>query len=212
MKPLVLLGLLAMLTANGADSAPASLVGDYDGGQMEMAAGLSLKADGRFEYGLSYGALDEEASGRWTADDRQVALTSDPVTPPKLAVIGQKVGPPQTLRITLSLPGQFNRQYFDAHILLADGQALEQQLGMDDTAIPFDPANPPVKVALGLDIFEVASPYYAIDPAKGYQIDFKFDPNDLGKVDFKGTPLRREGPDLMLDRYGRTIRFRRLKR
>ena len=212
MKPLVMLGLLAMLAANGADSHPASLVGDYDGGQMEMAAGLSLKADGRFDYGLSYGALDEEAHGRWSADDRQVLLTSDPVTPPRFSVTGQQPSPPRTLRITLALPGQLNRQYFDAHVRLADGHTLDQQLGMDDTAIPFDPGNPPVSIVLSLGVFDLASAPYAIDAAKGYQIDFRFDPNDLGKVDFRGAPLRREGVDLMFDRYGRTIRFHRVER
>ena len=56
-----------------------SLVGTYDGHQMEIAAGLELKADGRFRYSLSYGALDEEAAGKWTMSGDQVLLTSDPV-------------------------------------------------------------------------------------------------------------------------------------
>src|SRR5690606_6984101 len=45
-----------------ADQHPASLVGVYDGGQMEIAAGLKLGKDGQFQYGLSYGALDEMAA------------------------------------------------------------------------------------------------------------------------------------------------------
>lgn len=212
MKPTIMLGLLAMLMANGPDAAhPTSLVGDYDGGQMEMAASLSLKPDGRFDYGLSYGALDEEASGVWRADDAQVVLTSDPVTPPKFSVTGQQPAPPRMLRITLTLPTGLNRQYFDAHVRLADGQALDQQLGIDDTTIAFDPTNPPVAISLSLGIFDLASAPYGIAPAQGYQIDFRFDPNDLGKVDFRGTALRREGADLMLERYGRTIRFQRIK-
>jgi hypothetical protein len=43
------------------------LVGKYNGGQMELAAELDLTADGHFQYGLAYGALDEEAQGRWKA-------------------------------------------------------------------------------------------------------------------------------------------------
>src|SRR5689334_2473001 len=63
------LGLL--LTASPIVAGPvtaqlASLVGTYNGGQMEMVAGLQLRADGRFNYALSYGALDETATGRWT--------------------------------------------------------------------------------------------------------------------------------------------------
>ena len=65
--------LLAVTLAFAAPVArAASLVGTYDGGQMEIAAGLELKADGRFRYALSYGALDEEAA----ADGRRAATAS----------------------------------------------------------------------------------------------------------------------------------------
>ena len=45
--------LLLWLAASAVPLSPAaqSLVGVYDGHQMEMAVGIELKADGRFEYG-----------------------------------------------------------------------------------------------------------------------------------------------------------------
>ena len=52
-----------------------------------MAAMLDLGADGRFQYDLSYGALDEEARGKWEFDGSRVLLTSDPVAPPKFVVL-----------------------------------------------------------------------------------------------------------------------------
>lgn len=61
--------------AVAADSHPASLAGIYDGGQMEIAAGLELTKDGKFRYVLSYGALDEAAAGTWSAAGNSVALT-----------------------------------------------------------------------------------------------------------------------------------------
>ncbi|MDB5679174.1 hypothetical protein [Sphingomonas bacterium] len=210
LKALIMAGLIATAAAPTPDLHPAKLIGDYDGGQMEMAVGLSLKANGRFEYGLSYGALDEEAAGTWAANGNQVLLTSDPVTPPRFSVIGQKPAAAGALRITLDLPGQINRQLFDAHVLLADGRTVDQQLGDDGVSIPFAAGNPPVKIALSFDVFELASDPVTIDPARGYEIDFRFDPNDLGKVDFKATPLKRAGDDLLLERYGRSIRFRRV--
>lgn len=201
---------LALIAATAHDAHPARLVGDYDGGQMEMAAGLRLKADGQFEYGLSYGALDEEAAGSWTADDREVLLTSDPVTPPRFSLAGQKPAAAGVLRITLDMPGRINRQLFDAHILLADGRSVDQQLGEDATLVRFEPGNPPVKIALSFDVFGLASDPVTIDRAKGYGLDFRFEPNDLGKVDFRATPLKRAGNDLLLERYGRSITFRRV--
>jgi hypothetical protein len=48
-----------------------------------------------------------------------------------------------------------------------------------------------------------------IDPAKGYALRFGFEPNDLGKVDFRATALTIDHGDLLLDRFDRHIRFHR---
>jgi hypothetical protein len=58
--------LFLVIAATGSGPAAAqsgSLAGVYDGGQMEIAAALELRPDGRFNYALSYGALDEQATG-----------------------------------------------------------------------------------------------------------------------------------------------------
>jgi hypothetical protein len=60
---------LGAACADAAGCAPAdrSLAGHYYlQGVMEVGSELLLKADGRFEYMLAYGALDELASGCWT--------------------------------------------------------------------------------------------------------------------------------------------------
>ncbi len=82
------LGLILWIAAlAGPATAPTSdsLAGVYDGGQIELAAGLELKPDGRFRYALSYGALDEVAEGTWRADADRVVLTSDPFKAPQIA-------------------------------------------------------------------------------------------------------------------------------
>jgi hypothetical protein len=78
--------LLAAASAAPAGAQSTSLVGTYDGGQMEIAAGLELKADRHFRYALSYGALDEEAAGTWTVSGDQLLLTSAPVVPPRFVL------------------------------------------------------------------------------------------------------------------------------
>lgn len=209
-----LLGALALLVATPpADEAhPVALVGAYDGHQMEMAAGLELAADGRFRYALSYGALDEEAAGTWLADHGAVVLTSDPVTAPRIAMTGQTTGPSGELRITLDMPeGGMTRQLFEAEITFADGHVERQQLAEDDTVIAFPAGVPPTGIMLVLPMFDVVGERVTIEPAKGEQLRFRFAPNDLGKVDFRGTRLRQAGGELLLDRYGRTIHFRRVR-
>ena len=96
--PFFLLPAIALaMPALAADEHPASLVGAYDGGQMEMAAGLELTKDGKFRFGLSYGALDEAAAGTWSATADMVTLvvqqyaSNDPDSDGKFGVSVLKV-------------------------------------------------------------------------------------------------------------------------
>ena len=56
----------------------AGLVGHYYlSGMMETGSELLLKADGRFEWYISYGAVDQFARGRWGRDGKTVTLAAD---------------------------------------------------------------------------------------------------------------------------------------
>lgn len=209
-KPLLAILLLLTAAAPADPAHPAALVGEYDGHQMEMAAGLELKADGRFQYGLSYGALDEEAEGSWMADHGSVVLTSDHVTPPRFTLVEQRAGPPNELRIAIDVPHGMNPQYFDAVIIFADGHAAQEQLSEEEKVIPLANGAVPIRAMIVLSLFDLHGDWVAIDPARGNRLRFGFAANDLGKVDFRDATLRSEGGDLLLDRYGRTIRFHRI--
>jgi hypothetical protein len=94
---------------------------------MEMAAGLELKADGRFRYALSYGALDEEAAGKWAMSGDHVLLTSDPVMAPRFVLVSRVKGVDGTLRLSLDVPKGLSRQYFDAEITKTNGERQRAQ-------------------------------------------------------------------------------------
>jgi hypothetical protein len=75
----IVAAVVAALLPVGASAACApadpSLAGHYYlEGVMEVGSELLLKADGRFEYMLAYGALDELASGCWTRNGGVVTL------------------------------------------------------------------------------------------------------------------------------------------
>lgn len=55
----------------------AALVGNYDGGQTELAARLLLLEDRQFGFWLSYGALDEIARGHWSLQGEHLVLVVD---------------------------------------------------------------------------------------------------------------------------------------
>jgi hypothetical protein len=206
-KPLFATLLLFTAAASADPAHPAALVGEYDGHQMEMGAGLELKANGRFRYALSYGSIDEQANGSWVADHGMVVLTSDHVTPPRISLLDQKAGPAKELRVTLDVPHGVNPQLLDAVVTFADGHSAQQQLSDEETVIPFADGAAPTHIMLIFSMLEIRGAWIAIDPDKGYRLHFRFEPNDLGMVDFHGTALKEEGGELLLDRYGRTIRF-----
>ncbi len=206
--------LLLVAAATGAGPATAqsgSLAGVYDGGQMEIAAALELRSDGRFNYALSYGALDEQAAGRWTVSGDRVLLSSNPVVAPRVFLVSRGRGPEGILQLSLDVPRGVSRQYFDAMVTGGNGQTQKVQLSEEGLFMPFSRADPPTVVRLVLQIFRVASEPVKLDPSSGYAVQFRFEPNDIGKVDFRAEPLRIVNGDLVLGRHGRTLRFRRTR-
>ncbi len=197
----------------GADATRArarDMAGQYQGVAMEIAAALDLREDGRFDYGLSYGALDETASGRWRQEGERIVLDSDPFVPPSLLLASIE---PRTggLEILLDLPDGLSRQYFSAEIAFRNGEAQEFQLGDDGLTLDPNPANPPAALRLLLPLFELASDTVRLEDGEGWLVRMTFEPNDLGKADFADTSLDIEGETLLLERHGRRIRFERVK-
>ena len=190
----------------------ADLVGTYDGGQTDMAAGLELSADGRFRYGLSYGALDEQAEGTWTVERGQVLLTAAPVVPPRFVLLSQGAAPAGQLAVTLDLPEGMSRQYFHAEWRMSDGTMNGRQLNEEQEPFDLGPGERPVSVTLTLPIFDLGSEIVPLGEGEGHRVAFRFEPHDLGKAAFVRTPLLRESGDLILARFDTTIRFRRAKR
>ena len=77
------LGAAILLAAPGCATAeaPPQVAGLYQINQMEMAGGLELQPNGRFRYAFDYGAVSEEAEGKWTVEGNGVLLTTDPMPP-----------------------------------------------------------------------------------------------------------------------------------
>jgi hypothetical protein len=189
---------------------PRCLPGSYDGGQMEMAAGLELGADHRFKYALSYGALDEAAEGRWESDGADsVFLTSDPTTPPRFAMIREMPGAAGQLQVALDVPSGISRQYFSAIVHYADGRSIVRQFAEEGLTLDLAPGDKPVSITLLLSVLELESEAFALTIPGGSDLHVRFEPNDLGKVAFEKTPLKIDQNDLLLERHERLIRFRR---
>lgn len=187
---------------------PRCLPGNYDGGQTEMAAGLSLAGNHRFRYALSYGALDETAEGRWDSNADSVLLTSDATTPPAFTLVSRAAGTPGRLHLDLDLPPGISSQYFSALVRFADGRSTVRQFRDDGLTLELGPQDSPLSLTLLLQVVEIESQVFELG-GEERDLRVRFDPNDLGKVAFAATPLRIDGDDLLLERHGRLIRYRR---
>jgi hypothetical protein len=177
---------------------------------MEMGGGLHLEAGGRFRYGLSYGAVDEEAVGRWERDVSHIYLTSDPITPPRFALVGESRSTAGEFRVTLDLPRGISRQYFTVMLTLADGRTIAQQMSEDGLVVPLAAGEKVISLRILLPVFDLESDRFSLTDGLASEAHLRFEPHDLGKVAFAREPLAIErGGDLVLQRYDREIRFRR---
>lgn len=206
-RPIIPL-LAAMLVAVpvNAQPSPADLAGTYDGHQTEIGTALQLGADGRFQYYLSYGALDEMAAGTWTVGENGIVLTSDPVKAPAFVLVDSKAGKGSTFDLTLDVPNGMPIQFFSGAALFADGTENGGDFSENRLHWKLGRGQVVSGVALAFQIYGIESGKIGVPPRTG-AMHFRFEPNDLGLVAFDHQLLPRDGDAFLLSRYDRTLRF-----
>ena len=199
--------LAALLLAAPAGSPP--LAGHYRIHVHEAASELVLHPNGRFEYALAYGALDEEATGRWRRVGNHILLTTTPkpvaasFSAGKSAHIAEA---PLALHATWpngrGIPGMDFRVDFDS------GPPFVDYINNDE-GWQLDPAEKrrPVAVTLSFTMYNLVSQRFPIDVAKANDLTFILTPNDLGRFDFEDTPLDIAPGKLVMHRNGHTIDY-----
>lgn len=204
--------MLAALLLAATAPHPAALVGLYNGGQMELAATLVLRPDGRFGYALSYGALDEEASGTWEAEGDMVRLTTLPtVVPPQFVV--ESDTPDIMGGFTLILSNAAILRGTPLRVLLfyaPDEAPLSSEVAPDGRVVLPDSRRPNALLPL-LPVYPPSGEPILLTGKSGHRLTVRFEPNDIGKADFRGEPLAIEGDTLVLPRFDRVLRFRRAR-
>src|SRR4051794_34538740 len=104
MKALALFATLIALFAIQPALAKDAAVGRYRlTAGPDVAAELLLHEDGRFEYALAEGALDEHAAGRWVRRGETLVLTTSPRPVPPVFSAAPRGAPARgapTLRVT----------------------------------------------------------------------------------------------------------------
>lgn len=181
--------------------------GVYDGSQAELAARLVLQPDGHFLYALSYGALDEQAQGRWVEKDGRLLLSTEPrPKAPRFAVVRDTPSPDGSIHVALDDPDLLLGSSLTIAVTYTGESAPVFVEADEDGRLPIPAGRIVAALVPDLPVYPVPLAPYALKPG-GHHIVFRFEPNDLGIADFNGEALAIEGKTLVLRRYDRIITF-----
>jgi len=211
----VLAGLLFALATPGhaqeaEEPAATSLAGDYDASEREMVAGIRLGKDGRFQFGLTVGSLDQMAQGRWKADGNRVHLTSDPrPVPPAIKAGRVEATPGQPFAIRVVGPSGQDVPGVDLRIEFDSGEPLDSYLPGSAWSLPEDEKRTPRFVTFSISSHRIEFPRLRLDARPGTTAIFDLTPNDFGVADMTDAVVTVEGDTLTLTYTLGTLRMRR---
>ena len=204
-------GWLAGVILLSAPAFAAVAPGIYDGSQTEMAVRLVLLPGGHFRYALSYGALDEQAQGRWVEADGKVLLTTEPrPKPPRFAVVSDTVSPDGAVHVALDDPELLQGSSLTMAVTYAGETGPAFVEVEEDGALPVPARKTVAALVPDLPVYTIPMQPYALTPG-GHRLVFRFEANDLGVAAFDHEPLALDKGALVLQRHDRTIRFEKAK-
>jgi hypothetical protein len=208
----ILLALLPLL-AFGAAASARSPAGHYRlVGEQDAASELALRPDGHFQYFLFYGALDEEAEGRWSVADRVVTLSTEPKpVPPAFSQDPSGKTESTPLSVRVRWPDGRGIALVDLWVGFDEGPPLDGYTQEDGWNLPAEERRVPRWIELKVPMHEFTSPRYPIDLGAGNALAFTLTPNDLGKFDFEGIRIEVEPGALIVIRNGSRLRYQAVR-
>ena len=177
-------------------------------GGPDVASELILSADGRFQYFLSAGSLDEEAQGAWKVEGDALKLTTIPKPVPAVF----SMGPSSFVKdrsLDLHVTNPAGRGLASVHFILGFETGHPITGYTQDYGWSMDPQEKrtPRWIELTVPIFGLRSNRFPIDLAKGNRLTFILTPNDLGTVDFEDVQIDIEPRRLIVHRGDALIRY-----
>lgn len=180
-------------------------------GEQDVASGLRLRPNGRFQYFLSAGALDEQAEGRWSSAGGRVALATEPKP---VAPLFRREDPRKSdsaaLTVRVNSPEGRGIAGVDLRLGFDDGEPIDSYTQEDGWSLPAEERRTPRWIELGVPMHGLASPRFPLDLAAGNALAFTLVPNDLGVLDFAGITVRIDKKALVVERGGGRLRYERV--
>ena len=178
-----------------------SLAGEYEGSQMEVGARLLLKTDGHFNYELAYGALDEAAEGTWEIRNGAVYLTTAPaVKLPQFVVESDTPDASGGLWIKLSSGPVMRGARQRIYLVYGPGEPADMAEVADDGHVPLPGNRRPTAIIPEIPVYPIMSKPIPLTGTGGHRFVMRFEPNDIGKADFRAQRLSIENGVLVMPR------------
>lgn len=206
------LALLCALLATAAAAQHSTFVGDYRLAEgPDVGGGLRVGADGRFQYFLVAGALDERAEGRWETRGNRICLTTDPKPVPPV----MEKAPPLPIdgvvpTLLVTWPNGRGVAGVDFRIGFDSGDTIEGYTQSDGWTMPADDRRVPRWIDLREPVYGVSAPRFMLDETDDGRLRAIIVPNDMGVVDFDGACAEPADRGLTLHRPEGTMRFVRV--
>jgi len=203
--------LAAALIAPPAAAQDSPFVGEYSLAEgPDVGGGLLIRNDGRFQYMLAAGALDERAEGRWEARDDAICLTTEPKPVPPAFEKGTPIeveGAIPTLLVTWpngeAIPG------VDFVIGFDSGEPAEGYTQYYGWTMPDDDKRIPRWVEVREPVYGITASRFQLTEADGGKLRVNLVPNDIGIVDLEGACLEKTENGAVLHRKDGNLRFRK---
>jgi len=201
--------LAALLLAGVAAGGPA---GEYRlVGTQDVASALRLAPDGRFQYFLAAGALDERAEGRWSQDGNRIRLTTEPKpVPPVFTQTASATSKDAPLAVRVVWPDGRGIAGVDVRVGFDRGAPVEGYTQDYGWSLPRDEQRTIRWIEFAVPMHALASPRFPVDPMAGTALTFVLTPNDLGVVDFADIKVDFEPGRLTVHRFGDALRYERV--
>ena len=188
-------------------------VGSYTYSAQEIGAGLWLRADGTFRYGLTVGSLDQTAAGRWTAKGNQIQLTNEPrPTAPTITAGPPSLEPGKPLSLSLRTAAGRGVPGVDFVVDFDTGEPLQSYTQGTNWVLPAGEKRQPRAVTFAWPSYGLRPARFAIDLKASNSLAFVFNPNDFGVVDLTGLRVDADKDGLTLHRDDGILRFTKTNR
>ncbi len=186
----------------------------YLRGMREVGSELLLSPDGRFDYLMSYGATDIEASGTWRLEGRQVRLDTPPIQPfSAIAKVGADTRPAQGEDLTVRVYYEGRPVKVDVAMSSASADYAgtpKQSEGADGVSAPIAPGE--LKALAVFVPLPAGARWHSVDVSKSdissraLRIDLEL-PESASRTPLHMTLALREDGALVAAQGGRELRY-----